>query len=133
MEFQTGQPFTLNTSFDRNLDGNLTDRLDSLQGIQIRPGKAHSLLLGSGTNPIDLVAELGSAGRVGRNTIRSDGIAVVDIAVNRRFELNRELSLDLRFEVFNLFNDTSYGIPIRILESPGFGIHGGLSLTDWSS
>jgi hypothetical protein len=28
VEFQTGQPFTVNTAIDRNLDGNLTDRVN---------------------------------------------------------------------------------------------------------
>ena len=32
-QFQTGQPFTVNSIFDVNLDGNLTDRLDNTSGI----------------------------------------------------------------------------------------------------
>ena len=85
-EFQTGQPYTLNTVVDRNGDGNLTDR----------------------------------AG-VGRNTSRAAGIRTVDAAITRSFSLGGSRILDARIEVFNVLNHTNLGIPVRILESPGFG------------
>jgi outer membrane receptor protein involved in Fe transport len=85
-EFQTGQPYTVNTVVDRNGDGNLTDR----------PG-------------------------VGRNTSRAAGIRTADAAVTRSFSLGGSRILDARIEVFNVFNRTNFGIPVRILESPGFG------------
>ena len=32
--YQTGQPYTVNTSYDVNLDGNLTDRINTLEGLR---------------------------------------------------------------------------------------------------
>ncbi len=116
-EFQTGQPFTVNTTFDRNGDGNLTDRLNSLEGIEVRPGQAQSILL-SQRGPA--LAPLNSDGRISRNSFRAQGISSIDMALSRSFVLKTK-TLDLRMETFNLFNRTNYGIPVRLLESPGFG------------
>ena len=85
-EFQTGQPYTINTVVDNNGDGNLTDR----------PG-------------------------IGRNTARAAGIATVDAAVGRRLRFGSNWNILLRAEAFNLFNHANPGVPVRILESPGFG------------
>jgi hypothetical protein len=87
-EYQTGQPYTINTVIDRNKDGNLTDR---------PPG-------------------------IGRNTARAAGIATVDAAVSRRFvPPTKSWNIQAGIEAFNIFNHTNPGIPLRILESPGFG------------
>lgn len=72
-------------------------------------------------DPFSLVADLGETGRVGRNSFRGDGLALVDLAISRRFSFRQEQALHLRLEIFNLFNDTSFGTPVRILESPAFG------------
>lgn len=120
-EFQGGQPFTVNTSLDRNRDGNLTDRLNSLDGLTVDLGKAHAINLASGTPVVSLIASQGKDGLVGRNSFRTHGIANVDLALWRRFAIAEKATLDLRLEGFNLFNHSQFGIPDRILESPGFG------------
>ncbi len=121
-EFQDGQPYTVNTAVDRNGDGNLTDRPNTLAGIDTYPGSAYPLRLRSGVSPFTLLAPSpGQDGQVGRNTLRAPGLAVVDLAISRAFVLARETALELRAEIFNLFNRTQFGIPVRILESPGFG------------
>ncbi len=122
-EFQTGQPYTVNSAVDRNVDGNLTDRLDSLSGISLYPGDAIPVRLDTGANPLSLIAaKPGLDGRIARNSFTADGIAAIDLAISRLILLPGEShSLSLRVEFLNLFNGTSFGIPIRILESPGFG------------
>ena len=120
-EFQTGQPFTVNTSLDQNFDGNLTDRLDSVNGVTTNPQEPISVRLSPGVDPLSLVATRGEQGRVGRNSFRAQGIATVDLALSRSFSLAEETTFDARLEVFNLFNRTHFGIPVRILESPGLG------------
>lgn len=120
-EFQTGQPFTVNTSYDRNLDGNLTDRLDSTAGLQSNANSERPVRLDPGVDPTTLIAPLGAAGAIGRNTFRADSVAVLDIAFARRFRIGNETAVEFRAEVFNLLNAAGYGVPIRILESPGFG------------
>lgn len=120
-EFQKGQPFTVNTSYDRNLDGNLTDRLNSLDGLLNQPGSPNPVRLDASVDPFSLVADLGETGGVGRNNFRGDGLALVDLAISRRFSFRQEQAFHIRLEIFNLFNDTSFGTPVRILESPAFG------------
>ena len=120
-EFQTGQPFTVNTSLDQNFDGNLTDRLDSVDGLSTNPQEPASIRLGQGVDPSSLVATRGEQGQIGRNTFQAQGIATIDLALSRGFSLAEETTLEVRMEVFNLLNRTHFGIPVRILESPGLG------------
>ena len=119
-EFQTGQPYTLNTSFDQNRDGNLTDRLDSLEGVVQGEG-SEQLRLGSSADLSELLSGRGQNGRVGRNTHRADGLSTVDIALTKTFVVGDHFRIGARLEVFNLFNSTSFGIPIRTVDSPAFG------------
>ncbi len=120
-ELQGGQPFTVNTVLDRNLDGNLTDRLDSMNGILVGPGQAQQFALLPGTGIQDLVAERGRSGKVGRNTFRAPVLKLVDFAAGRRLSFDEERHLDVRIEMFNLFNSHNFGVPIRIVDSPAFG------------
>jgi hypothetical protein len=120
-EFQTGPPFTVNTAIDRNLDGNLTDRLNRMDGFDLVSHDAWPVRINPGVNAIDLIAPRLRDGVVGRNTFRADGIGTVDFAVSRRMTLFGRNALDFRVEAFNLFNRVNFGIPVRTLESPGFG------------
>ncbi len=117
--YQTGQPFTVNTSYDINLDGNLTDRLNTLNGLQILDERQRRLALtGTATS---LLAPLGRNGSVGRNTFRAAGVAKTDLAVFKNIKFRNEQSLLFRVEVFNLWNRTHFAIPVRVLEAPSFG------------
>lgn len=121
---QTGQPYTVNSAFDVNRDGNLTDRLNTTAGI-LRGGQCENALaqlcLAPGVSARSLLAGEGSAGAVGRNTFRAPSLLTFDMSVTDSFGLWRNARFVTRVEFFNLFNRANYGIPVRILESPGFG------------
>ncbi len=117
--YQTGQPFTVNTSYDVNLDGNLTDRLDTLSGLTRIDSRQQKLALNA--NPLTLLAALGSNGRIGRNTFRASGIAKTDLAVVKNFTVQPGQFIVFRVEAFNLWNRTHFAIPVRVLEAPSFG------------
>ena len=117
--YQTGQPFTVNSSYDINLDGNLTDRLNTLTGLQILDERQQRLALAA--NPVTLLAGLGQNGRLGRNTFRAAGVFKTDLAVFKNFRLREGHSLVFRVEAFNLWNRTHFAIPVRVLEAPSFG------------
>lgn len=121
LEVQSGQPFTVNTSLDRNLDGNLSDRPDRIAGIESVAEGSRRLALAAGLSPLDLLAPRGVAGASARNAFRTDGLLLLDLALARRFMIREQVELELKTEIFNLLNRHSYGVPIRILESPGFG------------
>jgi len=123
--FQTGQPFTVNTSFDINLDGNLTDRIDTTSGLnQIDSRQQRLSLTGLSTALLPKNAqghfELRD-GAVGRNTFRASGVAKTDLTLIKNFRVKEGRDLVLRIEAFNLLNRTHFSIPVRILEAPSFG------------
>src|SRR5205085_589605 len=117
--FQTGQPFTVNSIFDVNLDGNLTDRLNSTNGIVVTGNRAQPLQLT--VDPQTLLAPVGQNGRVGRNSFRAGNVLDLNAALSRNFKLGEQTGLNFRMEVFNFINRANYGIPVRFLEAPGFG------------
>ncbi len=116
---QTGQPFTVNTSYDVNLDGNLTDRINTLTGLSIVNSGPQRLALTA--NPVRLLAPLGTNGSIGRNTFSAAGVANTDVAFIKSFRLRSEHSLLFRAEAFNVLNRTHFAIPVRTLEAPSFG------------
>jgi len=122
--YQTGQPFTVNTSFDANGDGNLTDRLDSLSGISLIDSRQEKLRLTASLGDLlrqGVLAPPGQNGRVGRNTFRATGIVNTDFTLIKNFRVKEGQDLVLRVEAFNLMNRTHFGVPVRILEAPSFG------------
>jgi hypothetical protein len=127
---QSGQPYTVNTAIDVNEDGNTTDRLNSeLYLCPVAPGcpaapprTKLSLDLPDGDTTMVLLAAPGHDGAIGRNTFQSWALYDVDGAFSKMFPLKQDgTSLALRAEAFNILNHPNFGIPDRILESPGFG------------
>lgn len=119
---QTGQPFTVISSVDVNLDGNLTDRLNTLAGVrEVNRGSLRFEFPASQVEQFKLLAPAGADGVIGRNTFRAPGLAVVDLAVNKLFRFSDRQELELRTEFFNLFNRTHFGIPVHQLFAPGLG------------
>jgi len=53
----------------------------------------------------------GTFGNSGRNILRGPGLFNTDIAVQRRFAITGQTAIELRWEVFNLFNATELGLP----------------------
>ncbi len=118
--FQTGQPFTVNSIFDVNLDGNLTDRLDNTNGIVSTGDRSQPLSL-TATDPLALLAPVGRDGQIGRNTFRAGNSIELDLALIKRFQFTGSQSISLRVDAFNFINSANFGIPVRVLEAPAFG------------
>ncbi len=62
----------------------------------------------------------GTFGDVGRNTLDGPGFKNLNLALTRQVALTRG-ALQLRLEVFNLFNWTNFDQPDNFLGSPTFG------------
>jgi hypothetical protein len=121
---QSGQPYTVNSALDINRDGNLTDRLNTLEGlITDSTDDRVQLRLAPGVNPRTLLAADGFDGSIGRNTFRAPHLYNLDFSVTRRWALlgSDRWRFLARVEFLNLFNWANYGVPVRILESPGLG------------
>jgi Carboxypeptidase regulatory-like domain len=120
---QSGQPFTVNSIFDVNRDGNLTDRLHTTRGL-IATGNGRQPLRWSAGIPAgisDLLAPFGQDGAVGRNTFRAGGTFELDLAILKNLTPAARRPIHLRADIFNLTNRANFGIPVRWLEAPGFG------------
>lgn len=117
---QSGQPFTVNSIIDVNLDGNLTDRLNTLEGVVITGDRSQPLKLAT-DNTLSLLAPFGEDGRIGRNTFRAGNLIQLDLALIKTFRIGEDRSLIFRTEIFNFINRANFGVPIRFLEAPGFG------------
>jgi len=118
--YQSGRPFTVNSIFDVNLDGNLSDRLNTTQGIEQTGDRRRPLRLTT-NDFVSLRAPVGQDGAVGRNTFRDGGYFEVNAAAAKTFRFGDAQSLTFRAEVFNLTNRANFGAPVRHLEAPGFG------------
>lgn len=117
--FQSGQPFTVNSTFDVNLDGNLTDRLNTTSGLIVTGHRQQPLRLTA--DPRSLLAPIGQNGSVGRNTFRAGSTLELDLAVLKIFAIAGGHKLSLRADIFNLINRANFGVPVRFLEAVGFG------------
>jgi hypothetical protein len=73
------------------------------------------------------VPALGVYGNEGRNTLRGPGAWNVDIALSRTFPITEAQKIDLRAEVFNVFNHARFlnpgsgVLPTATMNSPAFG------------
>jgi hypothetical protein len=120
--FNTGQPFTVNSIFDVNLDGNLTDRLDNLQSLSMSGDNRAPLRLScTGEQCLSMLANFGEDGSIGRNTFRAGNLLDLDMAISRRFRITETQDVQFRIDFFNFIDRANFAIPVRYLESPGFG------------
>ena len=116
----TGQPFTLNIPVDANLDGNLTDRPSTDNGLFFDGHGRTRVAVEPGKSIQDFFI-LGDDGAVGRNTVTGDGYFDMDMAVNKSFRFTEDRTLIFRTEFFNFLNRSNFGLPIRVIGAPGFG------------
>jgi hypothetical protein len=119
-QLQNGQPFTVNSIFDVNLDGNLTDRLDTTRGL-VETGDRRQPLRLAAPDPSLLLARFTEDGRIGRNTFRAGNVVELDLSATKHFSLGERQRILLRVDVFNFINRANFGVPVRFLEAPAFG------------
>jgi len=61
-------------------------------------------------------------GNAGRNIVYEDGETNVDLSVTKQFRANERTKVELRAEIFNVFNFLNFvGAPGRIAFTPNFG------------
>jgi hypothetical protein len=103
-----------------NLDGNLTDRLDTTSGIAVTGDRRQPLRLTT-SDLASLRAPVGQDGQVGRNTFRAGNYLDLNLAFIKTFRLGETKSIVFRTEVFNFLDRANFGVPVRYLEAAGFG------------
>ena len=112
---RTGRPFTITQG------GNNVGQL--MTGLPNRVGD------GNGPKTVDQWFDItafqavtsGTFGNSGRNILRGPGLMNVDTALSRRFAIGGRSAVELRWEIFNLFNSTQFGLPETNLSNRAFG------------
>ncbi len=147
---QSGAPFTVLNGLDPT--GALAG-IDGLVGNSLRPNLNTDLDLSNMTIE-EVLAEGGASlfrplcgmpsatcagervGEVGRNTLRADGIANLDIAFIKNTRIAGDRRLQVRIEMFNATNTRNFGIPEGRINNNNFlnqwGTNGG-SRTIWGA
>jgi hypothetical protein len=117
---RSGQPYTVVLSGDVANTGNANSSYmrPNLIGITTPSNQTpNGWILSSGfATPAAF-----TFGNLGRNTFRSDWGKNVDLSVFREFPVKERLTFVLRTEAFNLFNVSTFGVPINNLTNPNFG------------
>ena len=125
LQFQTGQPFTVDLLAD---DDNSNTGIDSLGfGANDRPnviGNPHlsnpSANAWFNTSAF-VIPPNGSFGNSGRNTVEGPGMATVDLSLVKNTVIRERATVQFRVEAFNVLNRTNFGLPDNFIGSPTFG------------
>ena len=120
---QSGRPFTPRVSYDNSNSGNTGggtfayDRPNEVTGTT--PPAGATVVTYAGRSFV--VAPQYTYGNAGRNILIGPGSATVDAVLSRRLAFGGTRNLELRFEVFNLFNRTNLHLPDAFVDRPTFG------------
>ncbi len=130
-QFQSGFPFSVLMSGDRNGDGIGQDRPDLVGKPETRTGNPDCYIADSrnaacgtsGSAFADLPAGSLRFGSAGRNILIAPGVNNWDLGVAKNTRFGERFNLQFRAEFFNLFNHANFGQPSRLLDvtAPRFG------------
>jgi hypothetical protein len=66
-----------------------------------------------------LVSPLGGLGNLGRNVLRNEAQKRVDVALAKQTQMSESVSMELRWEVFNVLNNVNFATPGNDLQDSG--------------
>ena len=118
---QSGRPFTPRVSFDNSNTGNVgggTFAYDRPNVITTPATDGHYV---SYEGQLLAIAPQYTFGSAGRNSLTGPGYVTLDGMIARRIALSSRTSVQLRLEVFNLFNRSNYQLPDTFVDHITFG------------
>ena len=116
---QSGAPFTVNLAQDiANIGSGPFQRPDRIGAPNLSAGQ-RSAAEWFNTAAFALQAPF-TFGSAPRNSVFAPGFAVVDLSVQKDWQVN-EGRLQFRWEIFNLLNRANFDVPNRIFGTPNFG------------
>lgn len=122
---QPGRPFTV--ALPREFDNSNTGRANLGFGANDRPDLVGDPALSNPTpdhwfnTAAFAVPPSGTFGNAGRNIVEGPGYQNVSLALIKDVRLTGAASLQVRGEVFNLFNHANFDLPDNFFGSPTFG------------
>jgi len=118
VQVQSGAPFTVNIGTDRaNIGAGPAQRPDQTCDANVGGAQTKEQWFNTGCFALQPQFTFGSAPR---NSVLAPGYADVDLGVQRDITMG-SVRLQLRWEIFNLFNTVNFDIPNRIAFTPNFG------------
>ena len=110
--FRSGQPFTVTSGKDNNLDGNNNDRPNVVGNPYLDPSRPRSQVVAQWFNVAAFAQNAaGQVGNAGRNILDGPGLRNVDLGIFRVFRIHEKIELQARGEFSNVFNFVSLTIP----------------------
>jgi hypothetical protein len=114
--FRSGQPFTVTSGRDNNVDGNNNDRPDLTGNPSLDPNRSWAAVVAQWFNTAAFAQNAaGQDGNAGRNILDGPGLRNVDLSILKVFRISERTGLQVRGEFSNAFNLVSLTIPSSAL------------------
>ena len=120
LTMQTGYPFTPRVGFDNSNTGNVGGSFGFDRPDEVLPSTAPAEAVFYDGRAF-VVAPPFTFGSAGRNTLRGPGLATLDLAVVRAFQIGAARRLEARVELYNALNRTNLGLPDSFVDRQTFG------------
>jgi hypothetical protein len=119
----TGQPFTVTSGVDSNLDGTFTDRPNTIGNPSLGGGRSRSQKIHEFFNTAAFAQVPAGVpyGNTGRNSLIGPGLVNTDFSGFKNIPAWKESYFQFRAEFFNLFNNVNLSNPNAVLTSPLYG------------
>lgn len=120
----TGSPFNITSGVDSNLDGVNNDRPNVIANPLLPGGRSRANKIARYFNTDAFVRVPAGVpyGNAARNMLTGPGFIDTDLSVFKQFPIWKEGLLQLRGEIFNLFNNVNLSNPGGVLGSEKFGV-----------
>ena len=121
----TGNPFTITSGVDTNLDTVLTDRPNTISDPVLSGRRSRNAKIQEYFNTAAFAQVPANAanpyGSTSRNSLIGPGVVNTDFSAFKNFPAWKESQVQFRAELFNLFNTVNLSNPNGVLSSPLFG------------
>jgi hypothetical protein len=114
--FQSGAPFTVTLGSDTTGSGNpIRPNLNT--DLDLSSMTISEILAAGGASLFRGLSPGQRVGNVGRNSLRSDGLTLVDFGIIKNARLSEKVRLQFRADMFNALNSRNFGIPNGVMTS----------------
>jgi len=123
---KSGTPFTISSGSDSpgfgNVDGTSADRVHIIEPSILGRSIDHPDTSAEGLprSAFAFIQPGETAGNIGRNTFRKDGVRNINFALSRNWKVAAERTLSFRAESINLLNTPQFAEPSSQLTAPSF-------------
>ncbi|MGH9328137.1 MAG: TonB-dependent receptor domain-containing protein [Terriglobia bacterium] len=126
LNWQGGFPYSILSGYDNSFSGVDEDRADlttaNIHDASLSPSRPHGQLINEWFNTAVFAPNtVGTFGNSGKNFLRGPGLFDTDLALLKNTKLSERLSVELRAEFFNAFNNVNFGMPDATLTDSAFG------------